>query len=245
MQVMFPLETVYVPVGMGEGCGARVGLTVIAVDGMVVWVSGRIVVLVMVVAVRLSGTVVRFPDPVVGFPVFMVVAVVATAADVICVFGGVCFMVESVAVAVISVLTCVLPCLVEDIECTVVFFTAAVTISIAWVVGWPAAVVLSADVVDTTVGDFWPVTCVVVAPSWAVVTWCWSVVCTVMLWLMGVVLREPVLLKWAVVPWWLEEWLKESGWAEVVVWWKAVASGDSSVPRATSAKQEENAARNK
>jgi len=36
MQVLFPLETVYVPVGMGEGRGARVGLTVTVVDGMVV-----------------------------------------------------------------------------------------------------------------------------------------------------------------------------------------------------------------
>lgn len=125
--------------------------------------------LVVAVAVRLLGKVVRFPDPVVGFPVSMVVVVVVTAADVICVFGGVCFMVEFVAVAVISVLTCVLPCLVEDIKCTVVLFTAAVTISIAWVVAGPAAVVLSADVVDNTVGDFWLVTCMVVSPAWAVV----------------------------------------------------------------------------
>lgn len=36
MQVLFPMETVYLPVGMGEGCGARVGLTVVIVDGMVV-----------------------------------------------------------------------------------------------------------------------------------------------------------------------------------------------------------------
>lgn len=121
--------------------------------------------LVVVVAVRLLGKVVKFPDPVVGFPVSMVVVVVVTAADVICVFGGVCFIVEFMAVAVTSVLTW----LVEDINCTVVLFTAAVTISIAWVVAGPAAVVLSADVVDNTVGDFWLVTCVVVSPAWAVV----------------------------------------------------------------------------
>lgn len=36
MQVLFPLETVYVPVGMGEGRGARVGLAVVVVDGTVV-----------------------------------------------------------------------------------------------------------------------------------------------------------------------------------------------------------------
>lgn len=36
MQVLLLLEMMYVPVGMGEGCGARVGLTIIVVDGMVV-----------------------------------------------------------------------------------------------------------------------------------------------------------------------------------------------------------------
>lgn len=36
MQVLFPLERVYVPVGMGEGCGARVGLTVTVLVEVVV-----------------------------------------------------------------------------------------------------------------------------------------------------------------------------------------------------------------
>lgn len=57
MQVLFPLETVYVPVGMGDGRGAGVGLTVLVVDGMVVGVPGRmVVVLVMAVAVGLLGS---------------------------------------------------------------------------------------------------------------------------------------------------------------------------------------------
>ena len=64
----------------------------------------------------------------------MVVAILVMAAAVICVFGIVWFMVVFVAAAVISVLTCVLACLVEDIECMVVFFTAGVTVSVAWVV---------------------------------------------------------------------------------------------------------------
>lgn len=50
----------------------------------------------------------------------------------------------------------------------VAFFAAGVTVSIAWVVAGPAAVVLPADVVDTTMGDFWLVTGVVVAPAWVV-----------------------------------------------------------------------------
>lgn len=43
-------------------------------------------------------------------------------------------MVVFVAAAVISVLACVVACLVEDIGFRVVFFTAGVTVSIAWVV---------------------------------------------------------------------------------------------------------------
>lgn len=105
----------------------------------------------------------------VGFTVCMVVAVVVMPAAVIWVFGVVCFTVVFVAAAVISVLTCVLACLVEDIECMVVFFTAAVTVSIASLVAWLPAVEFSADVAGTTVGDSWPVTCMVVAPAWAVV----------------------------------------------------------------------------
>lgn len=251
MQVLFLLEMVYVPMGMGEGWGARVGLAVIIVDGMAVWVPGWMVVaFVMAGAIGLSGSVVWFPDPVVDFTVCMVVVVVFMAVAVICVFGVVCFMVVFVAATVISALTHALSCLVEDTGCIVSFFTASVTVSIAWVVVWPAAVVLSADIVDTTMADFWLISSVVVATAWsvmwwpgAVVTWCSSVVCTVVLWLMDVVLREPVLLKWTVVPWWDEEWWQGCGW-EAVVCGKDTVSGDSLTTKVTSAKQEENAAKN-
>jgi len=69
-----------------------------------------------------------------GFTVCMVMAVVVTAAAVISVYGVVWFTVVFVAATVISVLTCVVACLIEDIGCWVVFFTAGVTVSIAWVV---------------------------------------------------------------------------------------------------------------
>lgn len=95
-----------------------------------------------------------------GFAVLLSVAVVFMAAVVVCVFDVVLSMVVFVTVS-----TWVVIWLSGD---TVVFFTAGVTVSIAWVVAWPDAAVFAAVEV-TAVEDVWPYALLIFAPAWAVI----------------------------------------------------------------------------
>lgn len=173
------------PVGMGEGCGPGGGLAVLAGDvGAVCVLPWVVVVLVAAVAVGPPVAVVCLRERVLHLPLCMVVAAEAMVAAVPWVLAVSCFREVLVATAVIPVVTCgLLPCLVEDTEGLVVFFTAAVTESIAGAVAWLAVLLLSAGVVDMVPAPPWA------AVSWpgAAVVWSCSVVCTVVLWLMGVV----------------------------------------------------------
>lgn len=217
---------------MAEGCGAGEGLAVLAEDVGGVCVPARGLVLLTAVPVGPPVAVVWLRDRVLGPALSVVEAAEAVLAAVPWVLAVSCFREVLVAAVVMPVVTIgVLPGPVEDTEGVVVFSSAAVTEGIAGVVAWPAVLGLAVGVVDA-----------VPAPAWAAVCWpgadaAWrcSVVCTVVLWLMGVVWKLTVVL------WWGEEWWRKSGGAEVAIRWKDVISGDRSTPRATSAKQEENA----
>lgn len=170
---------------MGEGCGAGGGLAVLAGDvGAVCVPAWVVVVLVVAMAVGPPVAIVCLRERVLRLPLCVVLAAEAVVAAGPRVLAVPCFREVLVAAAVIPVVTCgLLPCLVEDTEGVVVFFTAAVTESIAGAVAWPAALVSSAGVVDMVSAPPWGAVC------WpgAAVVWSCSVVCTVVLWLMGVV----------------------------------------------------------
>lgn len=169
---------------MAEGCGVGEGLAVLAGDvGAVCVPAWAVVALVTAMAVGPPVAVVWFRDRVLGPALCLLVAAGAVEAPAPCVLAVLCFRDVLVATAAVPVVTCgPLPCLVEDTGGLVVFFTAAVSEGVAGAVAWPAVPGLSAGTVD-----------MVPAPAWAAVSspaadvaWSCSIVCSVVLWLVGV-----------------------------------------------------------
>lgn len=170
---------------MAEGCGLGGGLTVLAGDVGAVCVPAWVpVVLVTAVAVGSPVAAVCLRDRVLGPALGALVAAEAAVAAVPWVLAVSCFREVLVATAAVAVVTRgPVPCLVEDTGAVVVFLAAAVSDGMAGVAAWPAVLGLSAGAVDGGA-----------APAWAATGWpaagaacsC-SVVCSVVLWLVGVV----------------------------------------------------------
>lgn len=159
---------------MAEGCGAGGGLTVLAGDVGAVCVPVWVAVL-LAVAVGAPVPVVCLRERVLGPALCVLLA--AEAGLLPGLLAVSCFKEVLVATAVAAVVTPgLLPWLVEDTEGVVVFLTAAVPEGTA-VLG------LSVGVVDSVPAPAWA------AVGWpgAVAAWSCSVVCSVVLWLMGVV----------------------------------------------------------
>lgn len=164
---------------MAEGSGVGEGLTVLAGDVGAVCVPAWVpVVLVTAVAVGSPVAVVCLRDRVLGPALGVLAAVVAAVPWVLAVS---CFREVLVATAAVPVVTSgPVPCLVEDTGAEVVFLAAAVSEGMAGAAAWPAVLGLSAGAGDGAAAPAvgWPA---------ADAACSCSLVCSVVLWLMGVV----------------------------------------------------------